>query len=69
MITKNFKLLLEDVKAPFLSLIRSRRNEKENFTQENRKEVLYLYRHMLKKIPPMHNCLLEKRCSYEVSKP
>ncbi len=65
MIIRNLKLVLDDIKNPFITLYRNRQLELENFKIENKREVLYLYRHMLKNIPPMQNSLLEQRCVYE----
>ena len=65
MIKRNLQLLLDDIKSPIISLYRNSKLEKEKFKIDNKKEVLYLYRHMLKNIPPMHANLLEHRRTYE----
>jgi hypothetical protein len=62
---RNIKTLFSDIETTFKTLIMQRKTEKLNFLVENRREVLYLYRHMLKNIPPMQNSLLEQRCTYE----
>jgi hypothetical protein len=64
--SRNFELLIEDLKIPLKRAISNYKNEKDQFKIVNKKEVLYLYRHMLKNIPSMHKNLLEKRCVYEV---
>ena len=65
--SRNYKLLLEDIKNVFINIRRDKINEKETFPIRNKKEVLVLYRHFLKIIPSMHKSLLEKRCAYEVN--
>lgn len=64
---RNFKLLFDDVLDQFKIIKNSIRKEDDDFMIKNRMEVLYLYRHMLKNVPPMHKNLLEKRCAYEVN--
>jgi len=62
---RNYKLLLEDIKNVFIYIRRDYNQEINLFPSKNRREVLFLYRHFLKVIPPMHQSLLEKRCAYE----
>lgn len=62
---KNYKLLIEDLKIPIASRINIYKNKDDFFKVENKTEVLYLYRHMIKNIPRLHNNLFENRCAYE----
>jgi hypothetical protein len=63
---RNYKLLLEDLADQIKYAKNMFKKSDEELFARNRLEVLYLYRHMLKNIPPMHKSLLEKRCAYEV---
>jgi hypothetical protein len=64
-VENNIKLLLDDA----ISGIQRRQSkpylDKERFKTENRREVLHLYRHMLKNIPPMFERKLERIQNYE----
>ena len=66
--SRNFKLLYEDIKNVFINIYRDDKLEKIAFIKKNQVEVLLLYRHFLKTIPPMHNSLLEQRHAYEMIK-
>lgn len=65
--SRNYMLLYNDIKNVFVNIWRDKNYEIETFPMKNRKEVLYLYRHFLKNIPPMYTSLLEKRCAFEVN--
>jgi hypothetical protein len=65
--TRNYKLLFEDLSDQIKYIKNIFRKSDDELFAKNRIEVLYLYRHMLKNIPPMHKSLLEKRCAYEVT--
>jgi hypothetical protein len=65
---KNYKLLYEDIKNVFKLYNREKKLELENFPMKNKKEVILLYRHMIKTIPPMNKSLLEQRYTYEMIK-
>lgn len=56
----NLKLLFDDVLASIRKARVKPYQDKENFQIANRKEVLHLYRHMLKHIPPMYERKLER---------
>jgi hypothetical protein len=61
--SKNFLLLKDDLIYFF------KRQPKEDFAKINKKEVLLLYRHLLKTVPQMQKDLLEKKYHYEVKYP
>jgi hypothetical protein len=61
-LSRNFKLLLDDIETvnftnPF----------KKTFDpKQEKREILLLYRHLLKNIPKMHESLFEQKYAYEV---
>ncbi len=65
MYKRNFKLLFEDIKVSLTQNITHKQTQHDLFLSKNRKEVIYLYRHMLKNIPSLHTNLLDKRRVYE----
>lgn len=64
-INRNFKLLLDDIISPINNYFHKQTLEEQNFKINHKKEILFLYRHMLKNIPPMNNTLFEQRRTYE----
>jgi hypothetical protein len=64
--SRNINLLKDDLLNSFRS-IKIKKDNKDIFKKENEKEVLYLYRHMLKTIPKMQNSLFEEKYAYEVN--
>lgn len=66
-IIRNFQLLSQDIKSKFKYTIYNLQNPNSNelFLKQNKKEVLLLYRHMLKNIPNMETNLFKKQCLYE----
>jgi len=64
---RNYKLLFEDLADQIKYAKKMFKKSDDELFVRNRLEVLYLYRHMIKNIPPMHKSLLEKRCAYEVN--
>ena len=65
-VKNNLKLLEDDIITAFTKTKNSPKDTRENFKIENRREVLYLYRHMLKYIPPMSERKLERVHLHEV---
>lgn len=63
---RNIRLLFEDLYYPIMRFKNNRANKHNNWKEENKKEVLLLYRHMLKNIPKMQNSYLEEKWAYEV---
>lgn len=66
LIKRNLKLLIQDLKAPFVNTKITKEKEALLWEQNNRKEVLYLYRHFIKVIPKMQRNLFEETFAYEV---
>lgn len=64
----NFRLLGDDLLTSFKRIKNVPKDSRETFMKENRKEVLYLYRHMLKHIPPMCDRKLERVHLHEVKR-
>ena len=64
-IQNNLKLIKDDVIAA-MRVKTASYEDKELYAKENRREVLYLYRHMLKNIPIMFDRKLERVNNYEV---
>lgn len=60
---RNLKLFAADVVDPVKRL--RKEGEKELWFKQNRREVLLLYRHMLKKFPSLHENLFERQFLYE----
>ena len=65
-IVNNLKLLNDDISKAFIRIQSAPSAKKDYLANENKKEVLYMYRHMLKHIPPMFNRKLERVHHYEV---
>ncbi len=65
-VKNNIRLLEDDIITAFTKAKNSPKDSIENFKTENRREVLYLYRHMLKYIPPMCERKLERVHLHEV---
>jgi len=63
---RNIRLLIEDIYYPFIRYKQSVPNKNNEWREENKKEVLLLYRLMLKNIPKMQNSYLEEKWAYEV---
>jgi hypothetical protein len=66
--SRNINLLKDDLFNSFRSIKNKiKKDNKDLFKKENEKEVLYLYRHMLKTIPKMQKSLFEEKYVYEVN--
>jgi hypothetical protein len=63
---RNLFLLKDDIISPIKSFMLNRGHKKLIQKAAHKKEIIYLYRHMLKTIPPMQETLLLKRRTYEV---
>ncbi len=63
---RNIRLLIEDMYYPIMRYKNTTANKSKAWKEANRKEVLLLYRHMLKNIPKLQNSYLQERWAYEV---
>jgi hypothetical protein len=63
---RNIRLLIEDLYFPILRYKERKANLLILQKQDNKKEVLALYRMMLKTLPKMQGSYLEERNTYEV---
>ncbi len=63
---RNIRLLLQDIYLPIIYLKNFQNKKLFYWKEENKKEVLSLYRLMLKNIPKMQKSYLENRQVYEV---
>jgi hypothetical protein len=64
----NFIFLKNDLKKEISNIFKfTKKSDLANFKEINRKEVLFLYRHLLKTVPKMQNSYFEEKYTYEVS--
>jgi len=63
---RNIRLLFEDLYFPIIKYKERKANLLIKQKQDNKKEVLALYRMMLKTLPKMQETYLEERNTYEV---
>lgn len=64
---RNIRLLIEDIYYPIMRYKQTLLNRNNEWKKQNKKEVLLLYRYMLKNIPKMQNSYLEEKWAYEVN--
>jgi len=62
---RNFKLIVEDILLYYPRYKEAKLNEEIKLKENNRKEVLHLYRIMLKNLPPLQNSKFEEKKVYE----
>jgi len=64
-VKRNFKLLSEDIFYWFKNYKERKNIQEAKLSETNRKEVLHLYRIMLKNVPPLQNSKFEEKKVYE----
>lgn len=62
---RNLELVTYDIKSLYTSYIYAKNKNKIDERARHKKEILYLYRHMLKEVPKLQDDLFESKQIYE----